>query len=888
MSAHLHFAATLLFAAIAGAQSEALTKAGETSAGMVTAGNPATHRVKLSEKQFFYAQVNGIRMTLELVDPVGRATGPAARTAAAIIQQAGEYQLRVRTLAPSTQRYTLTINLWRESRQDDTIRLEAIRILTEGYTAVEMATADSRQTGVRHYRNARQIAASINDTWLEARCLLAESMVHSALGAVQQALAAMNDAIRVYSTRGDRGGEAYVLNMAALLHAQRSEHKTAFEYYQRALGYYREKGDRLREAEVLRNMAIAHASAGNLQTAIETYLAVLQRFRAIPDSYNEAVTLVQLSDFHLNLGDYGQAIAIAQQALPMHRGHLDKTAEVHTLTNIGEAYAGQGNHAEALKYFKEAVEIARQAGLGWLHVNTQALAGASHEALGQLDRAEALYLEALHPMEAHGNRDGASRLRTRLGLLDLKGGRIGEASAHLAEAHALAQGIANGIAEAYALTALARLARAKKKPEVALAHCRQALAIIEKTRTRVDDKSLRATFLASRASSYELYIDLLMERNDIAGAFEGLERFRARSLLDLLGQNNQSAPADSPVSSDRSIDADTAILEYHFGEQRSWLFILTKEAVRAKPLPGAAALDPKIRQLRGLLTQPGRATLGRYVQAANELYRECVKPAMEGIAGKRRLVIVADGPLHYLPFEALLTGEPEHLVYDRLPYLLNRWNVSYAPSTAAFVSLQRIATRGEGHDLIAFGDPKGDLSGAAEEIREIARAFPAARTLLFMGNRVTKDAVTQSRALPRARRVHFATHGRLTEGSSATTGVLLAGDALLSTAEVLRFRWNAELVVLSACQTGLGPRLRGEGILGLTRAFHFAGVSSVAVSLWPVSDRSTVSLMTNFYQRIRQGERNSQALREAKLALIRSTTYAHPYYWAPFVLSGRL
>jgi len=879
-------AALLLALPFCAEATAALSKAGDTVEARISSANAAIHELQLTAGQFFHAQVNGIRMTVELSDGAGRVLWPAGRTAAAIVKETGTHRLKVRTSAPTVQRYLLTVNTWRNSQPDDGVRLGAIGVMSEGYREAERATSQSRAAAIALYRSAREQAASINDTWLEARCLLAESLVHSALGATDAALLSLQDALRIYRVRKDRGGEAYVLNQAALLHAYRSEHAVAFDYYQRALAYWREKGDGAREREVLRNLAIAYALAGNLQTAVETYQDVLRGFRKAGDAYNEAVTLVQLSDFHLNLGDYEQAIAYANLALPMHRAHQDKTAEAHTLTNLGESLAGQGKHAAALGSLEKAMEIERAAGLGWLHVNTQALAGASEEALGRTEKAEGLYREALGPMRAHGNRDGSSRLLTRLGLLALRHGRLEDASEQLQEARQLADGLPDGVAKAYALTALAMLSRKQGRIAEAWEQALGALDVIEQSRIRVDDRHLRATFLASRGASYDLAIDLAMDRKDTAGAFAILQRFRARNLADMLAVNHQDAMRETPALP-AAMPATTALLSYHFGQERSLLFVLTREGIAVKPLPQAGAIEPKVRELRALLGQPSRATLGRYVQASMEMFRICLEPVLPLIAGKKRLAVAADGPLHYLPFEALLTRQPETMAYHSLPYLLERWNVSYAPSAASFLALQRRAVSATGHELIAYGDPKGDLPGAAGELREIAKAFPAGRALVFPGAQANKQAVLQSAPLTEARRIHFATHGMLGEGSSATSGLLLANGVLLSASEILRLRWNAELVVLSACETGLGPRLRGEGILGLTRAVLFAGAASVAVSLWPVSDESTVTLMADFYRRLSRGESISEALRQAKLSLMRSGAFAHPYYWAPIVLSGK-
>jgi len=872
-----------------GAQTRSFVKAGDAVEGSVTFAQPVTRPLLLAAGQFFFAQINGIRLSMQLHDPQGSAMGKPGRTAAALITQAGEYKLEIRTFAPTAQRFTVTALQWRDARPDDNVRIQAIAALTEGYREAETATLEGRQAAMQHYRKAREITKALGDKWLEARCVLGEANIHAALGTIDEALHSMNDAIELYQSLGDRGGEAFALNSAALLYASRSQHPKAFDYYGKALAYRRERGDRRGEAEILRNMAIAHSSAGNYQAAIDIYLDVVERFRAAGDRYAEAVTLVQMGEFYLTLGDYEKAMAHARQSLPLHRAHADKTAEVHTLTLIGQILAAQGNHVEALANLNSAIQLSHTSGLAWLHVSTQAIAATSEEALGRLPRARELYLEALGPMRAHRNREGSSRLMSQLGQLELKAGRTQEAARYLSDALEMSEGLSNGIPEALARFGLAQLARSRNDHPLARTQMERALAIVENIRTRVDNRNLRATLLATRGDWYQFYVDLLMEKNDVRAAFQGVERSRARSLLDLLLEHQGASGSNAtPPFSEAMLDTNTAILEYHLGAKKSWLFVVTREGIAARQLPGEDVIAGEVREARKLLSQPGRATLGRFAQSAARLHRMCVEPAMDRIAGKQRLVIVADGALHYLPFEALLTNTPATLAFAELPYLLKRWTIGYAPSATSFAALPRNAVAVPGHDLVAFGDPRGDLPGAAREAREIARSFPASRALLVQGSAASRSAVTGSGDLSRSRRIHFAAHGLLREQPAAMSQILLANGTELSVADVLNLKWSADLVVLSGCETGLGPQLRGEGILGFTRAFLMAGARSVAVSLWQVKDESTVKLMTAFYQRLSRGETNSDSLRQAKLELIRTGIYAHPFYWAPFVMAGRL
>jgi CHAT domain-containing protein len=864
-----------------------LHKQGDAVEGSASPAQAATVPVMLAGGQFFFAQINGIRVSLQLLDPQGNELTQPARTATLLVSTAGEYKLRVHTLSPVAQRFKITALLWREARPDDAARLEAIRLLTEGYRQAEYATAESRRKALDHYAQARSASRAINDTWLEARCILGQANIHSATGDTVAALGAYTDALTLYRNRGDKPMQAYALNLAALLHAARSEFAQAFDYYNQALAIRRAANDPRGEAETLRNLAIAHASASNYQSAIETFEDVLTRFRTLKDRYQEAVTLVQIGEFYLSLGDHEQAIRYARLSLPLHEANGDKTAQVHTLTNWGQAFAGQNKHREALERYQAALDLSAASGLGWQHVNTQALAAESEEALGRLPQALALYQEALGPMQSHGNRDGASRLLSRLGLVELQRGRLDQAATYLDEALESSQGLENPTAQAMALTALARLAHKRNDPAAARQQVERALALIEGIRARVDNRSLRATFLATRGDWYEFYVSLLMEKRDTRAAFAGVERSRARSLTEMLQERQQQLQLQ-PLPTERDIDADTALIEYHMGAYGAWIFVLTREGIQAQPLPAQGSIEAEVRALRELLAKPGRATLGRYAQSSARLYRLCVGPVAAQIAGKKHLVIIPDGALHYVPFEALLTRDPSSLAFASLPYLLRERTISYAPSAAAWVTLQRRKPSStQPRELVAYGDPRGDLPGAAREATQIASLFTPASRTLFAGKQATRQNVITSPLPAHSRRVHFAAHGRMREGPAGATGILLANGSVLNAVDILDLRWNADLVVLSGCETALGPRLRGEGILGLMRAFLYAGAASVAVSLWPVHDESTVDLMSDFYRKLRDGKGNSEALREVKLGLIESGVYAHPYYWAPFVIAGK-
>lgn len=185
------------------------------------------------------------------------------------------------------------------------------------------------------------------------------------------------------------------------------------------------------------------------------------------------------------------------------------------------------------------------------------------------------------------------------------------------------------------------------------------------------------------------------------------------------------------------------------------------------------------------------------------------------------------------------------------------------------------------------------LKSSGRELSEIGQLFDPEEVKIFLRGEATEENAKSEAYLPHARLIHFATHGVISEQQPQRSGLVLtldedpAEDGLLQVYEIFNLKINAELVVLSACETGLGKEVRGEGLIGLSRAFLYAGTPRVVVSLWQVADRSTAELMVRFYEHLTQGMDKTESLRQAKLELLEEGRLAHPYYWAPFILIGK-
>jgi CHAT domain-containing protein/tetratricopeptide (TPR) repeat protein len=422
------------------------------------------------------------------------------------------------------------------------------------------------------------------------------------------------------------------------------------------------------------------------------------------------------------------------------------------------------------------------------------------------------------------------------------------------------------------------------------------------------------------------------------------------------------------------LDDQTVLLEYSLGKDASYLWAVTKSGVSIYKLPARPIVDKLAIDLRaqlipsklqrrivgidvmadsqrglGISATPFAEDAASFVTASSALYKAVVEPA-GSVLGEKRLLIVADGALNYVPFEALVKSSAG-ADYSSLPYLIKSNEMIYAPSASVVGVIKQQNNNREGRTMLILADPvfnsndarahgvgssangsetRGlgiqsaltDVAGQegstnagnikmqglplarltgtrteAEQIVKLAKSSGAqADTWLDLD--ASEDNV-DTRDLSKYRVLHIATHGLLNAERPQFTGLVLSlvgnksEDGFLRTDEVFNLHLGSPLVMLSACETGLGKEKRGEGVMGLTRAFMYAGAPTVGVSLWSVADKSTAELMTDFYRRLlgssaanAAGVPASAAMRDAQLAMIAGKKYSAPFYWAPFVLVG--
>lgn len=740
------------------------------------------------------------------------------------------------------------------------------------------------------------------------------------------------------------------------------------------------------------NLGVLSAQRGDLAKA-EVYFRstvnalgaaapeTLDRVRA---TLNLAALIAERGELTRALVEFEAGAALAARVAPGSSVHAD------ALLNLGTVRTSAGDEPGGTRAYEEALAIRERSAPDSVEV-TVLLSNLARNAerRGRLDAAAALATRAV----AHTARVAPASNEATLAYH--VSGRVAEARGDRAEARRL-QERAIAIARATApgsrwivgaLAALGRIDAAEGRLEAAAAHYAEAIDALGDTVTRMGAAVDVEAAYVDRANLQRPYVDVLLALGRQREAFEAVERFRARAVLDRLaardltfGRTDEAGalarerralaaaydgtlaqiarlPVDAPAervqqlqarlagirerqslaaSNLRRVDPEfaerldpspvstaalqaglapgTLALVYHLGAERPTVFAVSRSAVRVAALgEPATRLSTRVETWRRLVDR-GRTSPGPdpdLDREARALYDALLAPVADDIASANRVVIVPDGVLHGLAFAALRRGDAN----GPGAYVAGWKPTAVAPSLSALARLSARPHRPAGDRTavvvgdVRFGEAVADssdgdrlvrsavieglppLPGTRREAEDVARAFPA-RVTLLLGEAASEPAI--KRVARDTSILHIATHGVVNDLTPLDSALVLASpgpdeddNGLLQAWEIFdQVRLDADLVVLSACDTGLGRTFAGEGLLGLTRAFQFAGARAVAASLWKAPDEATAALMSTFYAELARGLAADEALARAEQRLLERPETAHPYYWAAFVVDG--
>ncbi|MBN2515837.1 MAG: CHAT domain-containing protein [Deltaproteobacteria bacterium] len=646
------------------------------------------------------------------------------------------------------------------------------------------------------------------------------------------------------------------------------------------------------------------------------------------------------AEAYIELAQYPKAIEEAKRAYFF----VDRFVQIRILGTLGLAYALNGetkqtlqmvDRLDRLKIVNPVMKANRNFTVAKIHVALNDFEKAL-EAIQQSDpTAHVLLADLFYGAMMHGQSLAVYEEIPRKFMLSKCLMETGDLSAARDGYDALLntpQTRDNG--EIYWMTLFdrGRIAERDRKFKDAIdCYCR-AVEVIERQRSTINTESSKIGFVGDKQALYFNLVQVLYHERQYEKAFEYVERAKSRALVDLLASKkdfafrggdtneiktvlamNDSAEAESiiqDVSIDKSksrglqikireelkgrapelasfitvtsqpvselqayLSKDETLIEYYYRDKDMFAFVLSDGRISAVKLD-SGRLTEDIQEFRECLEDPGSK---RFMDSSRRLYSRLFKP-IESQVNRKKLTIVSHGALHYLPFNAL---------HDGKDFLIDRYSIRVMPSASAMKYLvSKKANKGGG--ILVFGNPdlgdsRYDLAFAEREALNVAKTKSKSKVFL------RKDATVGAFAKYAGSfsYIHLATHGRFDPSSPLKSALLLSPEAgsngMLTADKLYSLELNADLVTLSACETGLSKIANGDDLVGLTRGFLYAGSSSIVASLWKVDDLATAQLMIRFYRELDKTNKRD-ALQTAQLETRK--TYAHPYYWASFQLTG--
>ena len=825
-----------------------------------------------------------------------------------------------------------------------------------------------------YFNQTLALAVAIGDRRLEA---VTESWLGGVLDISGDVVKALDHHKRVLELAREgnsrEGGwssiQANALNNIGTIYNDAADWQKALEYYNQALPVFRALGAKQNEAKTLGNMGTTYSMSGEQQKALDYLQQSLPLLQAGRDRNAEAYTLVNIGRVYFRLNDYEKAVEYYNRAQTIQRETGNRAQEGETLDDLGQTYAAQRQYKKALEYHRQALEIQQAVG----NVSRQGIAlinlGRVYNLLQQPEDALPNFTRALAIFRGIDDLNKSATALEGLARAEQKLGNLAIARKHIEESLALIEKVRarsgslqlrasyrasvekayefyidllmqqGQIAEALKASERGRARSLLERLGEARVNIRQGVdpVLLDKERDLVrvlTAKAQREMQLKARKAGGEELVVMQREISELEDQYQQVQAAIRKS-------SPQYAALTQPQPLDlkgiqAQLDRETVLLEYSLGEERSYLWVITPDSLKSFELPKREQIEKLARDVSESLTarsvfqsletaEQRRARIAaadaRLKQVNGELSRMILAPAAAEL-GNKRLVIVPDGGLQYVPFAALPLAMNRPVILDHevislqsaSAFAVHRQNLSGrtpAPKGVAVIAdpvFSVADVRLKGSDATAngtrriehlAGNGNGQLSisrlpftrSEAEQILTVAPRATSMKALDFRANR----SLATSGELSNYRFVHFATHGYVDTTRAELSAIVLSLvdqegkplDGFLRVHDIYNLNLPAELVVLSACETGLGKDVAGEGLVGLTRAFMYAGARRLIVSLWNVNDKATAVLMQRLYvDMLKTNKTPAAALRAAQIEMLRTRQWSAPYYWAAFVMQG--
>jgi CHAT domain-containing protein len=832
---------------------------------------------------------------------------------------AGQFWSRASDPKRAGERYEAAASIFRTTHAENGLA-RALYVLA----TTQAATRDFAKA-IESANESLALARGLGLANIEAGSLRTLADAYSFRGDKQRALEYLPDALKIARSTGDRAGEAAALAALGSVHNTLGNYEKSIEFNEEALPIQRALGDRLAEAKSLNSIGGAYGCISQTGKALDYFLKSAAILRSTEGGRTSlAAVLSNGGQAYVSLKQPAKAVPLLVEAKDVLKELGNRWNEAYTLTILGSARRASNDFAGADAALSEALSMEDEIGDPQLEALTRYESARLERARGNLDEAARQAAATVAVLESVRNRVAAPDLRSSLlgsnseyyelhvdVLMQIY--RERGQQARLEEARRAAE-------QLRARNLLEAISAAGVGP--APAGDAELIARERKLHKDMGDLSKRRTALMRTRTSPAQIATINKQIDETWTEYQTVQ-------AKLSAGDAHGIPAADPAAADSDtirrdvLDAGTVLLEYFLGRDRSYLWVLSMDRLQGFELPAKPRIEEAALAFWNALKDgEDEATVAG---AATRVSKLALAPALAALAGKR-LLIVPDGALQFVPFQAI--ADPASTSYRPL---IGGHEVIEEPSATTLALLRRAqeTRKPAARQLALFADPvfeAGDprmrrfvassapaatttpafLTRAAElslarlpstrqEARLIAALLPESVRWVSLDFEATRDAVISAR-LGDYRIIHFATHG-VVDGARPELSALALSmfdesgnprDGFLRLYEIYNLHLQADLVVLSSCQTALGKNVHSEGLVGLARGFMHAGAPRVVASLWKVNDQATSELMRLFYSAMLGPQKKSaaSALRDAQLAMARQERWRSPYYWAAFVLQG--
>lgn len=907
-------------------------KGGETHYYLISLNANQTARVEIEQQ--------GADVALAAFKPSGEkfieTNSPSGMTGGDLIlvtaAEAGEYKIAVEPVdsKANAAHYIIKLAEIRPTAAEDFLINEAalkIKTLSDEAEILRLKpTREERQKAIDDYLQIIELSKIKKDKTWEIVALVEGGDILRQIGELQKSVEMTERGLNLARQLKNREHEGSALNNLGVEYKELGDYEKGILYLTQALDIQRETGDKRGEAIVLNNLGGCYLLDGNLMKAGELYRQSIVLRRLVKDRRGEANTLNNLGQVFARGDDHAKAVEYLEQALVIRRELGDKTGEAITLRNLATSSRALGDLDKALPFYEQSNQLAKQ--LGDRRVEAESaygLALAEHEN-GNLDKAIETVNNGLALVELTRNEIVSPELRaTYLASVF----RYYELYIDLLQARYERDKNPSDIALAFETSERARARSFTELLREARVNIRQGVdpKLIEQAQNAQEKLNVqyrRRTAALAQNAKPETLAKITAEINSLTTELENLQIKIRRSnprYADLV----QGATLDVKAIQNL-LDDDTVLLEYKLGEERSYLWLVAKNSISIYLLPKRAEVEKTAREFYDAIISRDKSK----EKLTDALAAKLGQTLLGSVAAKiqnKRLAIVADGVLQLIPFAAL---QVQNSKFKTQSSLIESNEIIVLPSASVLAELRRGDESKQPSKMLAiFADPvfesddprlsvkekiaavkpnalqtvtrdfKFDenlprLLSSRVEARNISALAPPNETISNMDFDASR-ANAMSENLADFRILHFATHGLLDTARPEFSGLVFSlydkngapQDGFLRLDQIYNLNLNSDLVVLSACQTALGKDLKGEGLIGLTRGFLYAGTKRVAASLWKVDDAGTAEFMRRFYQNLLQKKlAPSAALKKTQTEMRQIPRFRSPYFWAGFTLQG--